>query len=99
MTPTGVLPGLSLDTALVLDAFLNPEQKGQCGQLARLSQGALSAQPLLSLASAQASLWVAETLGQCRGSATRRGHLLTVPTSLQLAKYWEAFLPEAKAIS
>lgn len=33
------------------------------------------------------------------GSATRWGHLLTVPTSLQLAKYWEAFLPEAKAIS
>lgn len=31
------------------------------------------------------------------GSALPLGYCL--PTSLQLAKYWEAFLPEAKAIS
>lgn len=64
----------------------------------------------LSSTSPQASLWGwLRLLGECHGSvltslpssgsATRWGHVLTVPTSLQLAKYWEAFLPEAKAIS
>lgn len=35
------------------------------------------------------------------GSALPLGGALAycLPTSLQLAKYWEAFLPEAKAIS
>lgn len=35
------------------------------------------------------------------GSAVPLGGALAycLPTSLQLAKYWEAFLPEAKAIS
>lgn len=101
VAPTGTSsraePGLSSETAPSLERW-----KGKVAGRPSVLRSALS----LAISSAHACLWVAEALEEVlrdcwlpSGSATRWGHSLTVPTSLQLAKYWEAFLPEAKAIS